>query len=97
MMIIPPIPAITPTTCCAVTGSGARAKTSPAIETNMVQKTFFTCSFFPNVSIAASTSVFIARWISLGRNTKSGRNRTAAPMNARVISAPVHVPSFHLS
>jgi hypothetical protein len=26
------------------------------------------------------------RWISFGRKTKSGRNRTAAPMNAREIS-----------
>lgn len=50
-----------------------------------VQKTFFTCSFFPNASIAASVSAFIARWISFGRNTNSGRNRTAAPMNARLV------------
>ena len=30
--------------------------TSPAIATNTVQKTFFTCSFFPNASITASAS-----------------------------------------
>ena len=40
--IYPPIPVITPTACCAVTGSRTRASTSPAIETNIVQNTFFT-------------------------------------------------------
>jgi hypothetical protein len=37
--------------------------------------------------MTASASAFIARWISFGRKTKSGRNNTAAPMNASVISA----------
>jgi hypothetical protein len=34
-----------------------------------VKKTFYTYSFFPNASIAASASTFIDRWISFGRNT----------------------------
>jgi hypothetical protein len=44
---------------------------------------FFTSSFLPNASIAASVSTFIPRWISFGRKTKSGRNRTAAATNAK--------------
>jgi hypothetical protein len=82
-----PVPVIIPITCRAVSGSTIRARTSPAIATNTVQNTFFTCSFFPNASMTASASAIIARRISFGRKTKSGRNRTAAPMNARVISA----------
>ena len=78
---------ITPTTCCAVTGSTTRVRTSPAMTTNKVQKTLFTCSFFPNASIAASGSTFIACCKIFGKNTNSGKNRTAAPVNASVISA----------
>lgn len=33
----------------------------PAIEMKKFQKTFFTCSFFPNASIAASESAFIPK------------------------------------
>jgi hypothetical protein len=40
----PPIPVIIPTTCCAVTGPTTRARTNPAITTNKVQNTLFTCS-----------------------------------------------------
>ena len=82
-----PIPVINPTTCCAVPGSTTLASTSPAIATNRVQNTFLTCSFFPNAPNTASALISIARWISFGRKTKSGRNRTTAPMNASVISA----------
>ena len=78
---------ITPTTCCTETGSRTFANTSPAITTNNDQKTFFTCSFFPNASIAASASAFIACCKIFGRKTNNGRNRTAAPVNASVISA----------
>ena len=48
-----------------------------------VRKTLLTCSFFPNASLTPSASAIIARWISFGRNRKSGRKRTAAPVNAR--------------
>jgi hypothetical protein len=53
---------------------------------NKVQNTFLTCSFFPNASITASTSACSPCWISFGKNTNSGGNRTAALMNAREIS-----------
>jgi hypothetical protein len=42
---------------------------------NRVQKTRFTRSFFPDASIAASVSAFIAQWIRLSRNTKRGRKQ----------------------
>jgi len=66
-----PIPVIIQTICWAVNGSRTWARTSLAIEMNRVQNTLLTCSFFPNASITASVSAFIARWISLYRNPKS--------------------------
>ena len=59
-----------------------RASTSPATATNTAQKTFRTCSFFPNASMAASTSACIAHRSTFGRKTKSGRKTTPAPITA---------------
>ena len=63
----PPIPALTPTICWAVTGSTTRVSTRPAITTNKVQKTLFTCSFFPNASIAS-----VGHWTKIFGNPDFG-------------------------
>ncbi len=80
-----PIPVISPTTCFAVAGSTTRARISPAIPMKKVQKTFFTCSFFPNAKITASTSAFIARWSSFGRKRIAGL----------VVKTPLHKQIIH--
>jgi hypothetical protein len=41
------------------------------IRDEQVQNTFFTCSFFPNASIAASVSTIIPRWIGFGRKREN--------------------------
>ena len=48
-----PISAINTTFCWAVTGSTTRDSTSPAITTNRIRNTLFTCSFFPKTLIIA--------------------------------------------